>query len=122
MIVLQKSVLELGGAVRQLDQNFTEDVGNLEERMRSSLTEALDDAVGRAVRQVTGALETPARATAEQQAELRVRFHIIRSARIENVGKYQSCMVSKLRIIWKQTVALAVDARLRSVAFVGAVS
>ena len=26
---------------------------------------------------------------------LRVRFHIIRNARIELVGKYQSCMVSK---------------------------
>ena len=39
-------------------------------------------------------------------AALRVRFHIIRNARIENVGKSQSCMVSKLRIIWKQTVAL----------------
>ena len=37
---------------------------------------------------------------------LRVHFHIIRNARIENVGKYQSCMVSKLRIIWKQTVPL----------------
>ena len=35
---------------------------------------------------------------------LRVRFHIIRNACIEYVGKYQSCMVSKLRIIWKQTV------------------
>jgi len=35
-----------------------------------------------------------------------VRFHIIRNARIENVGKSQSCMVSKLRIIWKQTVVL----------------
>ena len=35
---------------------------------------------------------------------LRVRFHIIRNERIENVGKYQSCMVSKVRIIWKQTV------------------
>ena len=33
-----------------------------------------------------------------------MRFHIIRNARIENVGKYQSCMVSNLRIIWKQTV------------------
>ena len=33
-----------------------------------------------------------------------MRFHIIRNARIENVGKSQSCMVSKLRIIWKQTV------------------
>ena len=38
---------------------------------------------------------------------LRVRFHIIRNARIENVGKSQSCMVSELRIIWKQTVDLA---------------
>ena len=35
---------------------------------------------------------------------IRVRFHIIRNACIENVGKSQSCMVSKLRIIWKQTV------------------
>ena len=35
---------------------------------------------------------------------VRVRFHIIRNARIENVGKSQSCMVSKLRFIWKQTV------------------
>ena len=34
-----------------------------------------------------------------------MRFHIIRNARIENVGNSQSCMVSKLRIIWKQTVA-----------------
>ena len=38
--------------------------------------------------------------------ELRVRFHIIRNGRIENVGKYQSCMFFKLRIIWKQTVLL----------------
>ena len=35
---------------------------------------------------------------------VRVRFHIIRNARTENVGKSQSCMVSNLRIIWKQTV------------------
>ena len=35
---------------------------------------------------------------------LRVRFHIIRTARIKTVGKYQSCMVSKLPMIWKQTV------------------
>ena len=33
-----------------------------------------------------------------------MRLKIIRSARIEKVGKSQSCMVSKLRIIWKQTV------------------
>ena len=38
------------------------------------------------------------------QLEIRVRFHIIRNARIEKVGKSQSCMVSKLRIICKQTV------------------
>ena len=35
---------------------------------------------------------------------LRVRFQIIGNARIENVGKYQSCIVSKLPMIWKQTV------------------
>jgi len=40
-----------------------------------------------------------------RQLAVRVRFHIIRNARIENVGKSQSCMVSKLRIIWKQTVS-----------------
>ena len=40
------------------------------------------------------------------QERVRVRFHIIRNALIENVGKYQSCMVSKLRIIWKERVAL----------------
>ena len=34
-------------------------------------------------------------------ALVRVRFHIIRNARIENVGKSQSCMVSKVRIVWK---------------------
>ena len=34
-----------------------------------------------------------------------VRFQIIRSAQIENVGQSQSCMVSKLRIIWKQMAA-----------------
>ena len=37
-------------------------------------------------------------------AAVRVRFQIIRNARIENAGKSQSCMVSKLPIIWKQTV------------------
>ena len=40
-----------------------------------------------------------------EAALVRVRFHIIRNARIENVGQSQSCMVSKLRIIWKQTVS-----------------
>ena len=32
----------------------------------------------------------------------RVRFHIIRNARIENVGKIQSCMAFKLRVLWNQ--------------------
>ena len=40
---------------------------------------------------------------------IRVRFHIIRNARIENVGQSQSCMVSKLRIIWKQIVEERVE-------------
>ena len=35
-------------------------------------------------------------------ADVRVRFHITRNARIENVGKSQSC-VSKVRIRWNQT-------------------
>ena len=42
---------------------------------------------------------------------VRVRFQIIRNARIENLGKYQSCMVSKLRIIWKQTVPCCAQGR-----------
>ena len=42
---------------------------------------------------------------------LQVRFQIIGNARIENVGKSQSCMVSKLPIIWKQTVAVAASSR-----------
>eukprot|EP01048_Picozoa_sp_COSAG05_P007208 COSAG05_NODE_502_length_9214_cov_3.816676_9_plen_106_part_00 len=40
-----------------------------------------------------------------------MRFHIIRNARIENVGKSQSCMVSKLRFMWKQTVSRRTAAR-----------
>ena len=36
------------------------------------------------------------------QRLLRVRLHIIDNARIKNVGKYQSCMVSKFPIICKQ--------------------
>ena len=38
-----------------------------------------------------------------------MRFQIIRNARIENVGKSQSCMVSKVRITWKQTVVRGED-------------
>ena len=54
----------------------------------------------------------------EDHIDIRVRFHIIRNARIENVGKYQSCMVSKVRIIWKQTVdtdeAAAISGKMTS--------
>ena len=42
-----------------------------------------------------------------------MRFHIIRNARIENVGKSQSCMVSNLRIIWKQTVPCPKEVSLK---------
>ena len=38
---------------------------------------------------------------------VRVRFQIIGNARIENVCKSQSCMVSKLQIIWKRREAAA---------------
>ena len=50
-------------------------------------------------------VETSAAAEKSAGGTLRVRFHIIRNACIENVCKYQSCMVSELRIIWKQTVS-----------------
>ena len=50
-----------------------------------------------------------------------MRFHIIRNALIENVGKYQSCMVSKLRIIWKQTVEVHGRAPIVLVAHMAAV-
>ena len=52
-----------------------------------------------------GAEASAAAAAREESAQqLRVRVHRIRNERIENVGEYQSCMVSKLRIICKQTV------------------
>ena len=38
------------------------------------------------------------------RSSVRVRFQIIGNAHIENVCTSQSCMVSKLPIIWKQTV------------------
>ena len=41
-----------------------------------------------------------------RKSPIRVRFQIIGNACIDNVGKYQSCMVSKVRIIWKQTVVI----------------
>ena len=41
---------------------------------------------------------------AAAHAYIRVRFQIIGNDRIKNVGKSQSCVVSKLPIIWKQTV------------------
>ena len=42
--------------------------------------------------------------SSSSSSSLRVRFQIIGNTHIENVGKYQSCMVSKLPIMWKQTV------------------
>ena len=38
---------------------------------------------------------------------VRVRFQIIRNARTENVGESQSCMVSKVRMTWKQALRAA---------------
>ena len=35
---------------------------------------------------------------------IRVRLNIIRNELIKNVGKFQSCMISKLRIIFKRIV------------------
>ena len=35
-----------------------------------------------------------------QTKDPKVRFHVILVARIENVGKSQSCMVSKLPMLW----------------------
>eukprot|EP01048_Picozoa_sp_COSAG05_P004044 COSAG05_NODE_204_length_14187_cov_99.887422_8_plen_185_part_00 len=55
-------------------------------------------------------------ATAERAAGVpiaRVRLRIIRNARIENAYKYHPCVVSKLRIIWKQIVGL-VEPRTRA--------
>ena len=42
-----------------------------------------------------------AAAAAEWEEELHDKIND-GNARIDNVGKYQSCMVSKLRIVWKQ--------------------
>ena len=42
------------------------------------------------------------------QSQVRVRFHIIGNARIKNVGKSQSCLVSKLPIIWKRTRTIVI--------------
>ena len=53
-------------------------------------------------------VETSAATEKSAGGTLRVRFHIIRNARMENVGKSRSCMVSKLRMICKQTVVRTV--------------
>ena len=47
------------------------------------------------------------RCTDEYSAHLRVRSHIIGDDIIENVGKYQSCMISKSPIACEQTVLTA---------------
>ena len=45
---------------------------------------------------------------AHSHRTIRVRFHspIIRNARMENVGRSQSCMVSEVRILWKHAVQI----------------
>ena len=42
-----------------------------------------------------------------QEVRRQVRFQIIRNARTENVGESQSCMVSKVRMTWKQALRAA---------------
>ena len=49
-------------------------------------------------------------------SDIRVRFHIICIARTKNVGKYQSCMVYNLRIIWKRTRIIADVLKLEATA------
>ena len=41
-----------------------------------------------------------------------VRFHTIGHARIENIGKSQSCMVSQSRMMWKQGASREIRARM----------
>ena len=48
--------------------------------------------------------DSASNAGGSKKTGVRVRFQIIRNACTENVGESQSCMVSKVRIIWKQTV------------------
>ena len=51
-------------------------------------------------------------AAAYAAAIIRVRFHIIRSARIENVGKSQTCMVSSYADVVVVNVTGILTARL----------
>ena len=54
--------------------------------------------------------------TCEYLVPLRGHLHIIGNQSIENVGQSQSCMVSKLPIIWTQTVDIVIY-RLSQVEF-----
>ena len=45
-------------------------------------------------------------------------FHIIGNASIKNVGKYQSCMVSKLPITWKRTRTSRLSCVLSSTSYI----
>ena len=47
--------------------------------------------------------------------QLMVRLHMIGHARIETVGQYQSCMLSKLPMICKQAKHVAKQAEMESV-------
>ena len=69
--------------------------------------------IHRSINQCTAVVSAPTRTYG-----VRVRFHIyiyiIRNVRIENVGKSQPCMFSKLRIIWKQTVRTQRNERIHA--------
>ena len=74
------------------------------------LTASMDLSSPKSNKTLITSVVTPVQRISPSSREwLRVRFHIIRNARIDNVGKYQLCMVSKLPIIWKQTVGSSTD-------------
>ena len=76
---------------RQLEPRSLEIVGYLKAHKLSELIAVFYRTIGKQLEDNT-------------DNAVRVRFHIIRNACIEYVGESQSCMVSKLRILWKQTV------------------
>ena len=73
---------------------------------RISLRERVEEAAFtyQKLQSAWGAFEGLLALRAGLEAERAAVFAEVRNARIENVGKSQSCMISKLPIIWKQTV------------------
>ena len=51
------------------------------------------------------------------RSRIRVRLKIIRNELIKNVGKFQSCMFSKLRIIFKRIVVARSEICFRDIIF-----